>query len=74
MFWAVNDLESAYRVFSWSFTFEKRKQKYKKAGTTFMKEPKEGLIDCFGSEYSCLSPAPASTWDDPNLSEHDRIL
>ena len=25
-------------------------------------------------DYSCLSPAPASTWDDPNLSEHDRIL
>ena len=24
--------------------------------------------------YSCLSPAPASTWDDPNLSEYDRIL
>ena len=24
--------------------------------------------------YSCLSPAPASTWDDPNLSEHDRTL
>ena len=54
MFWAVNDLESAYRVFSWSFTFEKRKQKYKKAGTTFMKEPKEGLIVRFGRGYSVI--------------------
>ena len=54
MFWSVNDLESAYRVFSWSFTFEKRKQKYKKAGTTFMKEPKEGLIVCFGRGYSVI--------------------
>ena len=24
--------------------------------------------------YSCLSPALASTWDDPNISEHDRIF
>jgi len=24
--------------------------------------------------YLCLSPAPAPSWDDPNLSEHDRIL
>ena len=24
--------------------------------------------------YSCLSPAPPYTWDNPILSEHDRIL